>query len=72
MKIAPVVYSGFQSGFGVMPGFHLWTLTRDVCGHPAGATISERALKQLGLDLPIQEIRAAQLKRQAVKNTFVL
>lgn len=69
--IAPASYAGYQSGFGVMPGFHLWTLNTAIPGYAEGSTLSERTLLDLGYDLPSTAIsRNVQVVRQAKKDSF--
>ena len=55
MKPAPVRYACYQPGFGSVPGVHLWHLTAPIDEHPAGDTLSERTINQLGYEIPRDE-----------------
>lgn len=49
---AVAVFHGWQQGYGVRPDFALYTLTRDIPGHPAGSTVSARTLAAAGVEVP--------------------
>lgn len=51
-KEAPATYAGFQEGMADLPGFHLWNLTKDIPGHPAGSTVSSNTLEAAGFKVP--------------------
>lgn len=52
MTPAPAYYIGTQSGFADIPAFSLYNLTADIPGHPAGSTVSDITLRELGYSLP--------------------
>jgi hypothetical protein len=49
---APAVYAGWQPGTRHHPGFEIWTLTRDIAGHPAGSSVSRQTLELAGFACP--------------------
>ena len=52
--MAPAVYKGFQEGFGSVPGFSIYNLTRSVGPeHVKDSTLSAQTLQKLGYRLPI-------------------
>lgn len=52
--LAPAVFIGVQSGFGVMPDIELWNLTANIKGHSAGATLSRETIIAAGYILPLR------------------
>jgi hypothetical protein len=67
MKTAPATFLGEQPGFGIHPGFSLYNLTADILGHPAGSTVSDVTLRELGYALP--ESANIQKVRQRMKDS---
>ncbi len=51
-ELAPAVFIGTQSGFGIMPDMDLFNLTRDIEGHPEGSTVSRQTLEAHGFLVP--------------------
>ncbi len=49
---APAVYCGWQKGTALIPGFEVWTLLRDIEGHPAGSSVSRQTLELAGYWYP--------------------
>lgn len=53
LPIAPVEYSGYQEGFGRVPGFHMYTLKEGLSPDLVkGSTVSETTLHQAGYRIP--------------------
>jgi hypothetical protein len=52
--VAPVVYRGFQQGYGELPGQHLYNLTADIPGtaFAKGSTVTRNSLEQAGFTIP--------------------
>lgn len=50
--LAPAVYAGWQPGTVHYPGFEIWTLTKDIAGHPAGSSVSRQTLELAGFACP--------------------
>lgn len=56
--IAPAKFIGWQEGVGAIADFPVFNLTAPIDGHPAGSTVSGRALEEAGYELPpIIEVR---------------
>lgn len=61
---APVVYRGFQPGFGTVPGFDLYNLTDTIALNLVkGSTVSGDAIRKAGFRIPAaEEAKAAQAR----------
>lgn len=55
-KTEVATYHATQSGMGVMPDFDLYNLNKDLPGHPAGSTVSEKTLRDAGLEVADRKV----------------
>lgn len=64
-----VVFEGVQEGLPEegIPDFKLYTLKQDIPGHPAGSTLSENTLREAGIPIPGEKIKAEIKPREISK-----
>lgn len=64
LKAAPVVYRGYQPGFGSIQGFDLYNLTETLSDKLVkGSTVTEKALNDAGFAVPEEEKAKADSSR---------
>ncbi len=68
---APVLYKGYQQGFGTVPGFDLFNLTETISPQLVkGSTVTADSLRKAGFNVPATEQAKADAARPATDASF--